>query len=75
MISNYRHLCLEPNEHDVGALASGLPLLSWGPFLLSLENLFGPEKPFIKLPLAYSVKLVFSYFVKGVIQLQRELCH
>ena len=33
---------------------------TWGLFLES------PEKPFIKLRLAYSVKLVFSYVVKGI---------
>ena len=26
---------------------------------------FGPEKPFLKLRLAHSVNLVFSYVVKG----------
>ena len=31
-----------------------------GPFLES------PEKPFVKLRLAYSVKLVFSYLVTGI---------
>ena len=30
------------------------------------QKLFGPEKPFIKLQLSYSVKLVFSYVVKGI---------
>ena len=30
------------------------------------RELFGPEKPFIKLRPAYSVKLVFSYVVKGI---------
>ena len=32
----------------------------WGPFLES------PEKPFVKLQPAYSIKLVFSYVVKGI---------
>ena len=32
----------------------------WGPFLES------PEKPFVKLRTAYSVRLVFSYIVKGI---------
>ena len=31
------------------------------------RELFGPEKPFVKLRPAYSVKLVFSYVVKGII--------
>ena len=30
------------------------------------RKLYGPEKPFVKLQPAYSVKLVFSYVVKGV---------
>ena len=30
------------------------------------RKLFGPEKPFLKLRPAYSVKLVFSYVVKGI---------
>ena len=30
------------------------------------RKLFGPDKPFAKLPPAYSVKLVFSYVVKGI---------
>ena len=29
------------------------------------RKLFGPEKAFVKLRSAYSVKLVFSYVVKG----------
>ena len=36
------------------------PFSTWGPFLES------PEKPFVKLRLAYSVKLVFSYVVTGI---------
>ena len=30
------------------------------------RELFGPEKPFVKLRPAYSVKLVSSYVVKGI---------
>ena len=37
-----------------------------GPVSRKSRKLFGPEKPFIKLRLAYSVKLVFSYVVKGI---------
>ena len=36
-----------------------------GPFSRKSRKLFGPEKPFVNLRLAYSVKLVFSYVVKG----------
>ena len=30
------------------------------------RELFGPEKPFVRVRPAYSVKLVFSYVVKGI---------
>ena len=30
------------------------------------RKLFGPQKPFLKVRPAYSVKLVFSYVVKGI---------
>ena len=45
---------------------SSLTTMSWGPFLESPENFFGPEKPFVKLRPAYSIKLVYSYVVKGI---------
>ena len=37
-----------------------------GPFLESSKKFLGPKKPFEKLRPAYSVKLVFSYVVKGI---------
>ena len=37
-----------------------------GPVSRESRKLFGPEKPFVKLRPAYSVKLVFSYVVKGI---------
>ena len=37
-----------------------------GPVSRKSRKLFGPEKPFLKLRHAYSVKLVFSYAVKGI---------
>ena len=37
-----------------------------GPVSRKSRKLFGPVKPFLKLRLAYSVKLVFSYVVKGI---------
>ena len=59
-----------------------------GPVSRKSRELFGPEKPFVKLRPAYSLKLVFSYVVKGikikisfvprddfVLKIQRELCH
>ena len=39
---------------------------SLGPVSRKSRELFGPEKPFVKLRPAYSVKLVFSYVVKGI---------
>ena len=39
------------------------------------RKLFGPEKPFVKLRPAYSVKLVFSYVVKGIkIKITAKFC-
>ena len=37
-----------------------------GPVSRKSRELFGPEKPFVKLRPAYSVKLVFSCVVKGI---------
>ena len=37
-----------------------------GPVSRKSRKLFGSEKPFVKLRPAYSVKLVFSYVVKGI---------
>ena len=37
-----------------------------GPVSRKSRELFGPERPFVKLRPAYSVKLVFSYVVKGI---------
>ena len=37
-----------------------------GPVSRNSRNVFGPEKPLVKLRPAYSVKLVFLYFVKGI---------
>ena len=37
-----------------------------GPVSRKPRKLFGPEKPFVKIRLAYSLKLVFSYVVKGL---------
>ena len=37
-----------------------------GPVSRKSRELFGPEKPFVIVRPAYSVKLVFSYVVKGI---------
>ena len=44
------------------------PVTDQGPVSRKSRKLFGPEKPFEKLRPAYSVKLVFSYVVKGIKQ-------
>ena len=61
-----------------------------GPVSRMSRELFGSEKPFVKLRPAYSVKLIFSHVVKGIktkimakfrasrrfdLKIQRELCH
>ena len=50
-----------PNLHEI-AWNGGL-----GPVSRKSRELFGPEKPFLKLPPAYSVKPVFWYNVKGIL--------
>ena len=46
----------------------------WRAFLKT-RKLNGPEKPFVKLRLAYSVKLVFLYVVKGIkIKITAKFC-
>ena len=47
--------------HNVRKLKEGL-----GPVSQKSRELCGPEKPFLKVRSAYSVKLVFSYVVKGI---------
>ena len=51
-------------------LSQGLPgtnpASGQGPVSRKSRELFGPEKPFVKVRPAYSAKLVFSYVVKGV---------
>ena len=37
-----------------------------GPVSRKSRELFGPDKPFVKLRPAYSVKLIFSPVVKGI---------
>ena len=37
-----------------------------GPVSRKSRKLFGPEEPFVRLRSAYSVKLIFSYVVKGI---------
>jgi len=61
-----------------------------GPVSRKSRKRFGPEKPFVRVRSANSVKLIFSYVVKGikikitksfvprddlVVKIQRELCH
>ena len=37
-----------------------------GPISRKSQELFGPEKPFVKVRPTYSVKLLFSHVVKGI---------
>ena len=48
---------------EFSAISRDRPL---GPVSRKFRKLFGPEKPFVKRRPAYSVKLVFSYVVKGI---------
>ena len=48
------------------AVTSHMFLPELGPVSRKSRKLFGREKPFVKLRPAYSVKLVFSYVVKGI---------
>ena len=47
-------------------MCSSPKILGQGPVSRTFRELFGPEKPFVKLRPAFSVKLVFSYVVKGI---------
>ena len=82
------HSELEENQSTCCVLIGWLFLVP-GPVSRKSRKLFGPEKPFVRLRPAYSVKLVYSYVVKGieikitanfvprdafVLKMQRELC-
>ena len=55
------------NESEAGVdLVLSISFKGQGPVSRKSRELFGPEKPFVKLPSAYSVKLVFSYVVKRI---------
>jgi len=43
-----------------------LTLIPQGPVSRKSRELSGPEKPFVKLRPAYSIKLIFSHVVKGI---------
>ena len=63
MSSRLPPLCLV-RSHRKAAFACLFSTL--GPVSRKSRKLFGPEKPFVKLRPAYSVKLVFSYLVKRI---------
>ena len=53
-------------SHSLGAsVLSSASKKDLGPVFRKSRKPFLPEKPFLKLRPAYSVKLVFSYVVKG----------
>ena len=68
----------KPDLCDAGALLHQLRYqVNWeqGPVSRKSRELFGPEKPFVKLRPAYSVKLVFSHVVKGIkIKITAKFC-
>ena len=43
-----------------------------GPVSRKFQKLFGPEKPYVKIRPSYSVKLIFSYDVKGIQTMMTE---
>ena len=53
-------------KNNVAELNSANPAGGQEPVSRKSRKLFGPEKPFVKLRPAYSVKLVFSYVVNGI---------
>ena len=70
-------LCLLPLKHIKRPALQN----KQGPVSRKSRELFGPEKPFVKLRLAYSVKLIFSHVVKGIkikitakFRVSRRLC-
>ena len=54
------------NELHLREIRKGLHLSNLGSVSRKSRELFGPEKPFVKVRPAYSVKLVFSYVVNGI---------
>ena len=68
VIVHFHSLLLSTGSHDdYGPLSQKSRNFSGqGHVSRKSRELFGPEKPFVKLRPAYSVKLVFSYVVKGI---------
>ena len=64
---NY-HRCgiMETIEHELVECPLVCHFWDLGPVSRKSRKLFGPEKPFVKLRPAYSVRPVFSYVVKGI---------
>ena len=58
-----RELCHPKYARKVSGLSRNRPL---GSVSRKSRRLFGPEKPFVKLRPAHSVKLIFLYVVKGI---------
>ena len=56
------------NNFDAGAYGGKRTIhgVDQGPVSRKPRELFGPENPFVKVRPAYSVKLIFSYVVKGI---------
>ena len=66
-----RCLWLPPNSHQKSRSTAAKSHVfdlgkGQGPVSQKSRELSGPEKPFVKLLPAYSVKLIFSHVVKGI---------
>ena len=55
-----------PGVAKLGNICFGRKICVRGAVSRKSRELFGPEKPFVKLRPAYSVKLVFKYVIKGI---------
>ena len=58
--------CSSPTQSWISLFSLAFVFATSGARFSKFLQLFGPEKPFVKLRPAYSVKLVFSYVVKGM---------
>ena len=66
LISNFNTRARTHAQVYVWAHTTTLLCKGLGPVSRKSRKLSGPEKPFVKLRAAYSVKLVFSYVVKRI---------
>ena len=65
-IASYLDMVMSPLVCNLKTHVKDTNYALQGPVSRKSRELFGPEKPFVKLRPAYSVKLVCSYVVKGI---------